>query len=325
MNRLVIHKTSIWPVSSIFLISVVFGYIAGFRPFGIGHDFQNYQFFYDEIRPNDEISYFRYEPGFVFLAASFKYLSGLDYTYFAAFLMTISLMMKFSVLKQLNHPILAVIFYLCVSFPLHENTQIRIAFAIALLFLATVKMFEKRWILFAVLLLLATTFHTASALGAIVLAAANFMAKYRLRYGILFISLTAILISGVLTTALDFFVQLNPLLREGDMDSARPNLFSGTNIATALFLLSSLFSGSLKDHRSRTFFLVVCGGLAVFFVFISVPVLAHRLKEVLMVFMTFIAFEYRITKKTTPQAFFATALMVWSIYSALASGLFSDF
>jgi hypothetical protein len=324
MNRFVLKKIDFLAKVSIFLISAVFGYIAGFRPFGVGLDYLNYQSFYNELRLDDALSYFRYEPGFVFLAQQFKSFTGLNYMYFAATLVTISLIVKFSVLKRLHHPSLAIIFYLCVWFPLHENTQVRAAAAIALLFMATEKMFQRRWVHFIVFAIISATFHITAALVAIVLLSANFLANYPLKYSIPIGLIVAASASGMLATLLTLFDQLNPLFRSGDTDFVRPNPFSGTNMATIMFLMTFMFSNSHKDHRCRTFFLVACSGMVVFFLFASVPVLAHRLKEVLMVFITFIAFEYRITLKTIPQAFFATCLMVWSIYSAVSGGLFSD-
>lgn len=324
MNSLVIRKTNVWATVAIFLISAVLGYVAGFRPFGIGFDFLNYQSFYNNIRPNDELSYFRYEPGFVFLAAWFKSLTSLDYTYFAAFLVTISLMIKFSVLKRLDHPVLAIIFYVCVWFPLHENTQIRLAVATAFLFLATAKLFERRWEWFVVLSAIASTFHVTAAVAAASLAAASLLARYRLKYSIPLTGLGGVALSASFTTVMYYAVQWQPLLLEQGADSASPNFFSGFNIATALFLLSYAASGSVKEYRGRTFFLVTCGGFLVLLALSPVPVMAQRFKELLMIFMTFIAFEYRMTLKTVPQAILASALAGWALYSAISYGLFFD-
>lgn len=324
MNSLVIRKTNVWATVAIFLVSAVFGYVAGFRPFGIGFDFLNYQSFYNNIRPNDELSYFRYEPGFVFLTAWFKSLTGLDYKYFAAFLMTISLMIKFSVMKRLDHPVLAVIFYLCVWFPVHENTQIRLAVATAFLFLATAKMFERRWEWFVVLSAIASTFHVTAAVAAASLAASSLLASYRLTYSIPLIGFGGVALAASVTTVMYFAVQWQPLLLVQGAEVTPPNFFSGFNIATALFLLSYVASGSGKEYRGRTFLLVTCGGFLIFLAFFSVPVMAQRFKELLMIFMTFIAFEYRMTLKTVPQAILASALSGWALYSGISYGLFSD-
>lgn len=324
MNSLVIRKTNVRATVAIFLISAVFGYIAGFRPFGIGFDFLNYQSFYNSIGPDDELSYFRYEPGFVFLTSWFKSLTDLDYTYFASFLMAMSLMIKFIVLKRLDHPVLAVIFYLCVWFPMHENTQIRLAVATAFLFLATEKMFERRWEWFVVLSAIASTFHVTAAVAAASLATASFLARYRLRFSIPLTGLGGVALSASFTTVMHYAVQWQPLLLEQGGGNTSPNLFSGFNIATALFLLFYAASGSVKDYRGRTFFLVTCGGFLVLLALFPVPVMAQRLKELLMIFMTFIAFEYRITIKTMPQALLASALAGWALYSAISYGLFSD-
>lgn len=324
MNSLVIRKANVWVTVAIFLISAVFGYVAGFRPFGIGLDFLNYQNFYNKIWSTGDIFSFRYELGFVFIAAWFESLTSLEYTYFAAFLVTISLMIKFSVLKRLDHPVLAVIFYLCVWFPLHENTQIRLAAATAFLFLATEKMFERRWEWFVVLSAIASAFHVTAVVAAASLAAASLLARYRLSYSIPLTGLAGVALSLSFTTIMHYAVQLQPLLLSQGAESTSPNFFSGFNIATALFLLSYAASGSVTEYRSRTFFLVTCGGFLVLLALFPVPVMAHRFKELLMIFMTFIAFEYRMTLKTMPQAILASALAGWSLYSAISYGLFSD-
>ncbi|WPZ27566.1 EpsG family protein (plasmid) [Sulfitobacter pontiacus] len=324
MNRLAPKKTDIWVIPVILLVSVAFGYIAGFRPFGIGLDFLNYQFFYDDIRSSDKFSYFRFEPGFVYVAAMFKSFTGLDYTYFAAFLMTLSLIIKLSVLKRLDHPVLAVIFYLSAWYPLLENTQVRIAFATSLMFLATDKMIEKRWTWFLLLSAIASTFHLTAAAAATGLAAASFLARYRLRYSIPLIGLGGLALSAFITTIMLYATQLNPLLLLQDTGSNSPNIFSVLNIAIFLFLIFFVASGSAKENRRRIFFLVTCGGFMVLLVFFQIPVIAQRLKELLMVFMTFIAFEYRLNSKALPQTILATLVAGGSLYSAISYGLFSN-
>lgn len=311
-------------VSFALLFCTTFGLVAGYRPFGIGMDFLNYDFFYSQIGVNDNVSYYRYESGFVWLAFIAKNWLHLDYKTFAAALMTTSLLIKTQSLSKLEHPFLAIMFYMACWFTLHENTQIRIAFALALLFLAANYMFQQRWLLFVGLAALASTFHTTALFGAVILAVAYWLSSYRLIFGVVIFSTSAAVFYATLDWFLPYFILLNGLLGSGDIVYAKPNIFSIVNLATVLFLVSSATSGSLISRRSRTFFLVCCAGFAIFLGFLSVPVLAHRLKEVLLVFMTFIAFEYRFTVRTLPQVVLAITLAVVSVYRSIAGGLFSD-
>lgn len=306
------------------LFSIALGFIAGYRPFGFGRDFSSYAFFYDRIGVGDDFSYYRFEPGFVWLASFSKNWLDVPYMTFAAGLAAASLLIKAYSIRRLEHPFLAITFYIVCWFPLYENTQIRAAFAIALLFLATNYLLEQRWMVFIGLSALASTFHTTALFGAVVLSGAYWLSNYRLPVGIIVIASFGAMIAAIRDWIFPYLVRLNTLLEIGDIDSAEPNVFSAVNIVTFMFLAFSAVSGSLTSRRSRTFFLVSCAGLSVFLGFLSTPVLAHRLKEMLLVFSTFIAFEYRITNRTIPQAVLAIALAAGSLYLAIVSGYFSD-
>jgi hypothetical protein len=61
--------------------------------------------------------------------------------------------------------------------------------------------------------------------------------------------------------------------------------------------------------------------LANFLAFRDIPVFAQRFKELGLVFMTLIAFDYKINRGTSPQAIVAVGLSIWLIYSAISQGI----
>ncbi|MGR3592234.1 MAG: EpsG family protein [Limimaricola soesokkakensis] len=321
---MVIRKSDALYAVAILAVSLVFGYIAGFRPFGIGMDFRNYQSFYDMMRPREALDYFRYEPGFVHLASEFKRLFSSDYMYFAAALSTAALAVKFSTLRNLRHPILTSLFYLAVWYPLHENTQVRVAFATSLLFVASQKMFEGRWAWFAGLAVASTLFHLTAAVGAAGLAIAFYLSRFDFKYALGYIVLCGAVLYASFAFVMRYAVQLQPLLLEQGGGSSPPTILSAANVAVLLFLISFILSGSANDLRRRTFFIMTAIGFVLFFVFLPVPVMAQRFRELFFVFMTFIAFDYRIGSRTLLQASLAFILAGWSLYSSISYGLFSD-
>lgn len=310
--------------ASVILIAVILGYIAGYRPFGAGFDFYQYWYFYNRIGPFSNLSDFRFEPGFVLIAKISSQIIGLNYFQFAAAISAICLIVKFRSLEGLESFIPALMFYLCVYFPLHENTQIRIALAISVLFFSTRYLFSENWLKFAIASALAVTFHTTAIIASVSLISCYFLSKFHIGYGIAIAVIISALMSSFLGMILSDLMELNPLLENSLNISINPNVFSITNIFTVAFLFFYILSGSARDRRSKTFFLVSCFGISAFLGLYAVPVMAHRIKELLLVFMTFIAFEYRWNNKTYPQAALAIVLAIGSLYGSIITGFFSD-
>ncbi|MEW6255302.1 MAG: EpsG family protein [Pseudomonadota bacterium] len=307
----------------IFIISTVLGYVAGFRPFGIGRDFLNYSYFYALVDFND-ISFFRFEPGFVISAKIAKTVFEFDYMTFAFVLMTVSLCLKFFVLSSLKNYIPAFAFYIACWFPLQENTQVRLAVATSIIFLATKYLFQNRWKTFLALSAIAATFHITIVVCAAVIFTAHFLGRYKVLYSLAICVVPALVIPYLIDLIFPIFVQINLTLGGIEPGSEDINIFSLTNIFATLFLIASVLSGSVNSHSNRVFFLVSCAGFACLIGFMSIPIVAHRLKDMMLVYMTFIAFEYRMSTKTLPQAIIATLLAAGSLYANINLGLFSD-
>lgn len=310
-------------IVGLFLI-VALGFIAGYRPFGAGFDFYQYWYFYSRIGPFSTNSDFRFERGFVFLARLASQTLELSYYQFATILASASLAIKYKALAGLKNHIAASMFYVCVYFPLHENTQLRVAVAVSILFFSTKYLFLGKWKTFFAVSLLSLAFHTTAIVAIVVLAASYCLSRMHIAYGVALSIASPVILAPLLKVVFPDLLAINPLL-EGSLDaSINPNIFSITNILTAAFLVCYLFSGSACDRRGKTLFLVSCFGISVFLGLYSVPVIAHRLKEILLVFMTFIAFEYKLTRKTYLQAGVALTLAVGSLYASIITGFFSD-
>lgn len=128
---------------------------------------------------------------------------------------------------------------------------------------------------------------------------------------------------ALLSILFPYFVLFRAALMDGTAQSEPPNLFSAANLFSLSFLIATFFSGSLKSREAKTYFILVGFSFAALIGFQSVPVLANRLREILFVFMTFLAFEYRLTLQTLPQAILAVSLAFWSLYRGIQYGLFS--
>ncbi|ETD90633.1 EpsG family protein [Rhodobacter capsulatus] len=302
----------------------VLAYVAGYRPFGLGPDFPNYEFFYDRLGSgsfSDLTSQFRFEPGFLLAAQYAKVILQLDVMGFVAVLMFVSIAIKLYCFSGLKYPLLAFLFYIFAWFPVHENTQIRAAFSISLMFLASLQVFKGRWAYFALLSCGAYFFHASSLIAAVVLLVSYFLS----RFGSVFLSMAVVFASAILFYMfVGVFSGHFMALRASYVDAVNaPTIFSGVNILGFLFLVASYLSGSIDTVEKRTYFLMACFSFSLLFGFYNFPVLAHRPRELLLVFMAFIAFDYKLSYRTLAQAVIAVALAGWVFYRGISMGLFS--
>ena len=306
------------------ILAILLGIIAGFRPFGVGKDFYQYLQFYSQIDNNFNPFSHRFELGFVLSAMISKLILGLDYVYFAAFLAASAVAIKMVALRELENPFRAIAFYIFCWFPLFENTQLRVAVAISVLFIASRCLVHNKWLSFAILSAVACMFHMTAAFGAIVLLIAYHLSRHKISIGIVCAVAAAALFYVSLPISLKIMNDLNPLLIPSISASETPKIFSAINVTTMVFLIIAPMSGILNDRSNKMYYLVMLAGVAVFIGFASIPVAAHRLKEMLFVFMTFIAFEYRFTWRTLPLAVVACLLAVGSLYVYITDGFFSN-
>lgn len=113
MRRLSIRYGSLANTAFIVVLAFMLGSAAGYRLFGEGRDFLSYVNFYAEIRIFGEQGFFRFEPGFVWVASVFKLILNAEVELLLAVLAALSLLIKFAIFSAHRRPVLTILFYLC--------------------------------------------------------------------------------------------------------------------------------------------------------------------------------------------------------------------
>jgi len=304
------------------LLGATCAFAAGFSMFGVSRDYLSYESFYLEIQFNNPFEYVRFEPGFVLTAWISKFVLLLPLPVYLFLFILAALVLKASAFMKTMYPTLTMLFYLANWFPLHEYTQVRVAMATSFLFLSFHYLFQGKRALSAATCALAVSFHASAFFAAFMVILAYSLSRYRMWFVAPAIfgagALLPVLVTGVLLPVLQ---RVNPLLVAYINNSSEfetPTILSGNNILTVLLLALIAFGSGLKTVRHRTLFLVAVQGLAVFILFDDVPVLAHRLKEIALVFLTLLVFDQRITAKRIPQVVVAVGLSAWSLYKFIS-------
>ena len=307
------------------LLGVTFAFASGFSLFGESRDYAAYQAFFVELQPSSPTEDVRFEPGFVLAAWISKFLLLTQLPAFLFALMSIALVLKASAFMKTTYPTLTMLFYLANWFPLHEYTQVRMAIAVSLGFLSFNYLFQEKRIWAAVTCVLAASFHSSALFAAAITLIAYSMSKYRMWVIAPALVGAAVLLKVLLTGALLPVLQgINPLVVayiNYSSEFENPTILSGNNILTVLLLALIALGSGLKTVRHRTLFLVAVQGLLVFIVFKDIPVFAHRLKEIALVFLTLLVFDHPITAKRVPQVVAAVGLSAWSLYKSISLGI----
>lgn len=322
-DRIYLRRVTLGRGLLLAIAAVVLGAVAGYKLLGEGRDFLNYLAFYGRIREFGEQHFFRFEPGFVWIATFFKLVLNTQAEFLFAVLASVSLLIKFALFSSHRRPVLTILFYLCCWYPLHEYTQIRAAVAFALGFLATEAFFNRRFVMFAALIALGAMFHGSSIALAVAIPVAWVLASFRLPMIIAAVVGGGAALGVVMQPLLVFFERLNRLAstHAANLEGYSVNLFSSVNILTVALLGAILFARSLTDRRLRTLFILVLFGLAVAVAFQSMPVFSHRLREMFMIFLVPLAFNARQTPRGLLQMFLATVLAARYLQSHIIEGV----
>lgn len=305
------------------IVAVVLGIASGYAWFGIGRDYIQYLDFYNSLSISDNSANFRFEPGFVLFAHSVKYAMRLDYQIFIAIFVIIVLILKVWVFSYIRNPVYLFLFYLINWYPLHEYTQIRAAMAVSILFVSLRFLLNGKWKSFLILSLLAATFHATALVAAGFLVFSTFLSRYRLLVAVPLVLAATIIPPLVVMKVLPVLANINPLIESYTMnvDQYEVNIFSGGNILTILLLISMMFSGAIQDRGRRILFIISVSSIGIMVGMQEMPIIAHRLKEILLVFMVFIAVNEKVNIKTFPQIILAVLLSIWNLQAAIAQGI----
>ncbi|MCF6277984.1 MAG: EpsG family protein [Anaerolineales bacterium] len=308
----------------VFTVWAAATYAAGFRLLGEGRDFINYVNFFDSIPTDLSFSDFRFEPGFVLLAWIFKNVLNTSYEQYATFIVAVSLGLKIQLFyRHCASPLLAFIVYMAIFYPLFEYTQIRAAMAAALALHAIFAFYDEKKLYSTVLFSLAISFHFSAILFPAMLFAA-FLVR-RNPYVILVVFLVSVIFSNaIIDQAVLAASQVNPLALAyvaNAQDNIRPNIFSVLNLSLILLLAVGHFSGLVKDSQQKMFFFIGVASIAIFIIFLPVPVFASRMKELLSISFIFLVFRYRLSTGNIVPVILLTGAGFWSLYRYIGLGI----
>lgn len=295
----------------------VMSYAAAFRSFGVGRDYIEYLAFYDRIPSDLSTSVQRFEIGFTWLAWFFIYGLDLGYNWFALFVVSISLGIKFFLFwKYLKHPLLAAIYYCLIFYPIHEYTQVRTAIGLALGYLALHFAYEHRFAKAVIAFVAGVAFHTS-----VFVLLPVYLAAVYARRNVATLAVVAALIlvfgfsSSLRSSALGLFSAANPLLDAyaQNRELQEISILSLNNLGLVLALIAGFAGGWLQESRYHAlFFVISVSSVLAVIALAEVPMVAQRTKEVLYVATVFLAHRSSVKIKTLPA--FA---MLWATGSLL--------
>jgi len=282
--------------AAIYIAAGILALSAGFRWFGRGRDFLEYQSYYNAIPERFSTHDTRFEPAFHLMAWSFKSLTGLPYVAFASLIAFVSLSIKFTLIrKHLSLWPLALVAYFCIFYPSHEYTQVRTAIGLAFVYLALHLALEERFLPAAVAGLVGVLFHYSAILPLGVFVAVRFLrGKVAIwTFGIAAVFL-ALLWQDIDKLSVDLFARVNPFVHIYALNAR--NLESRPLSVNNILFYAALFSAVALGWFKRgpyvtTFLLMSIASAATLFLFVNSPELAQRTKEVLFLAVIFAVFR----------------------------------
>ena len=268
---------------------LILAWVAGTQFFGISKDYDQYLNFFDSVRSSN--SYFkittRFEPAFTFLSYVLT-RSFVSNSWIYGFFVFLALVLKAAGLigkqNDLKYFVIFFVFYLVRYFPLYELTQLRVAVSLSIVFFVYLqKTNDQRDWRDIGLLILAVLFHYSSAVIFLI----YFVRKIN-RLHVVF-AFFAVLAAGValkqtvLAILPSFFIVFR-VYNEVGFGEVKASLISST-IAIDLFLIIIAFIFWEKNnHTMKVSILFLAIGLAIYWGFMDLPLIAHRFKELTSVF-----------------------------------------
>lgn len=297
---------------------------AGYRWFGDGLDFNNYVDFYDRLGVSRDIGHERYEPGFTGLAWLFKSV-GASYGTYATVLAGTSLAIKFQLIyRRTRWPILAILAYCGIFYPIHEYTQIRAAVAIAFALVSVEYYLNARYWSAMVWLALGILFHSQVALVAIVMSI-FWIIRQRPNTAIFCLVAIALFSTTVATSALaESVVALFPQAIEQlivAQDDEAVTFLSGANLLAVAAIVSLLIFDDQLDQAQQYNIFSCTMGLLILYLLLDVPVFALRLHEMLNVPIIFMAFRFKPGSPAMAAGVFVLLIAGTSLATAISAGI----
>ncbi len=284
-----------FPVSCIAVASIVFVLIVT-DALGESQDWQNYDRFFDALRvfgiTADGTE--RLEIGFRFLVLGLMGFPIANLSVFAL-IAAISILMKSISINAFsgNRTVFffSVLFYLCCFAALHEMTQVRVAIAIGVLFLAYWSLLSGRTSMALVLASAAPFFHISTVVMLPLLFFIYLFDRGKLlitRLKVIGLSALAFSLTATLIATLFFFFEdilliVEAYLEEGFGDQPT-NPFSATILLSIAMCVTGLLLWREQTPHMRYVIFLQTTGVALFYATIEFQVVAFRVNELIQSF-----------------------------------------
>lgn len=285
--------------------------IVSFQIFGYSPDWESYDEFFDLLRTELPLGvHDRFEPGFVFLSENLINFFSSNYNVLAL-LAVLSILIKTWAIGSVASSWLALysalIYYAFRFAPLHEYTQIRVAIAISLIFLATAFAIRKKTAFAISCSLMATSFHM-TAFGFFTLLpfilVSERLNKLLSIKNVLFLALILLIASKILVEllvgSLEGHIAVVQLYQESGFGGMEANPLSLGLVLDMLMTGAFMTQWGRLSNLMKFFLCTQILGIVFFYGAIQFPVVAFRAREFLGVFWIFFIALGTENKKLRP-------------------------
>ena len=301
---------------------------AAYRWFGIGRDYLIYFYVYNNISGLGQLGAFHQEIGFLLTLWFCKTYLFLSINQVYLLLIVIALFLKFRlIMKYTSAPILASIVYIAFLYPTHEYTQLRVALALGVAYTALDCYFEKKYLLSVGLFIIAALFHASTLALAVGVGVVVTIEKLPPKQAaILLFTLMLVLIFAVsrLSYLADIFHLMSGLNARADVYAQTnytyeaPTITSSSSILLIIIVgISPGFLKCIKEERMKTLYLLSCFSILLYVLFLSVPVVAFRLRDLFVFPLLIYPFCFDRSPQSRIPATFVALLGVGMLYKSI--------
>lgn len=306
----------------------LFGFLLSITQlFGQSPDYLDYANFFDLTRfeGSNIFSVSRFEPGFSVISLVLTILFDSNIVVYSWIVAT-AILLKGWIIRVCSSSqkvfIIAAAFYLIRYFPLHELTQLRAAFSIALIMVGSILLWRGYLLYGFVMCAMSLSFHISS----IVIIPALLLSSTK-RWQVVTI---ALLLFFLTTTVLHYitgylanFVLILDSYQRGGFGEEAPNPYSIQLLIDWAMIFVSLVMWSKLTSLMKRVVLLELIGMAIFYGGIEFAVIAHRIREFYSVFWVFFVIDGLRQKSTRLLSYsFVLASIVFYFYIFVLAGNF---
>lgn len=271
------------------LLFVFFGYLLSVSQIlGESPDYSQYDEFFDLVRSEglDVLAVSRFEPGFsIFVLVLTKLFTTNVIVY--GWICVAAMLLKGWAINACSSSqwvfFVVAAFYFSRYFPLHELTQLRAAFAIALILVGAIFLWKRNFLIGALICASALLFHMSAA----AVIPALFVAASK-RWQVMLIAFMAFVFtsafSGILTGYLGDFIPMVGAYQAGGFGVDKPNAFAIQLLIDWTIIAVSLIMWDSLSLLMKRIVLLEIIGMEIFYGGIDFAVIAHRLREFYSIF-----------------------------------------